>query len=109
MSSEQNLVYRLKEAGTDGVRASLEPIPKPGRGEYLVRIHAISLNYRDYKIANQSFFVQVKFERIPMSDGMHLNHSCMRERREGKERGRERKGGEERGRGKRRFINKFKK
>lgn len=72
MSGEKNLVYRLKEVGVEGVRASEEPIPHPGKGEYLVKIRAVSLNYRDYKIANAAFFVPVALERIPLSDGMFL-------------------------------------
>jgi len=45
------------------------PIPKPGRGQVLVRVHAVSLNYRDLLIASKQYSANVKEGVIPCSDG----------------------------------------
>jgi NADPH:quinone reductase-like Zn-dependent oxidoreductase len=44
-------VYRFDElTGLDGLRMHEEPVPSPQRGELLLRIRAVSLNYRDVAI-----------------------------------------------------------
>lgn len=44
--------YRLnKFAGLDELAIKEGPINPPARGQVAVRIHAVSLNYRDYIIA----------------------------------------------------------
>jgi NADPH:quinone reductase-like Zn-dependent oxidoreductase len=58
--------------GTDGF-ASLKlvdaPDPKPGAGEVLVRIRAVSLNYRDYMNVTGIKGVSGPIPRVPCSDG----------------------------------------
>lgn len=39
--------YRLHAPSLDGLRLDEEPVPTPGAGEVLVRIRAVSLNYKD--------------------------------------------------------------
>jgi NADPH:quinone reductase-like Zn-dependent oxidoreductase len=59
-------VIRLGEQpGLDGLTLSREPIPVPGPGEALVRVHATSLNYHDYIVIAH----MPQPGRIPMSDG----------------------------------------
>ncbi len=62
----------LQITGTDGL-ASLKLVrttqPKPGYGEVLVRIEAVSLNYRDYMNVLGIRGVSGPIPRIPCSDG----------------------------------------
>jgi len=59
-------------AGTEGPK-SLQPVslpePKPGDGEVLLRVRAVSLNYRDYMNVMGIKGVSGPLPRIPCSDG----------------------------------------
>ena len=60
-------------AGSDGFdklyQADL-PDPQPGPGEVLIRIHACSINYRDFAVAAGKYFGgELKEPAIPLSDG----------------------------------------
>ncbi|EHA28080.1 alcohol dehydrogenase [Aspergillus niger ATCC 1015] len=46
-----------------------EPLPSPGQHEVLIRVHAVSLNYRDAVLLRGDFPVNSKEEVIPVSDG----------------------------------------
>lgn len=48
------------------------PIPKPGRGQVLVQIHAVSLNYRDVVSLKGGYPSYVTPNGIPVSDGAGL-------------------------------------
>jgi len=57
-----------------GVDGGLElkkdvPLPKPGRGQVLVRVHATSLNYRDLMILKGQYPVKLLEKGVPLSDG----------------------------------------
>jgi len=43
--------------------------PAPGPGQVLVRVRAISLNYRDYLVALGKYNPKMPLPRVPMSDG----------------------------------------
>ncbi|QAA94213.1 zinc-dependent alcohol dehydrogenase family protein [Pollutimonas thiosulfatoxidans] len=43
--------------------------PEPGHGEVLIRVHAVSLNFRDLLIADGSYGRGTKANVIPVSDG----------------------------------------
>lgn len=45
--AEQNRQWQTRQDGLDKVFQASGPVPKPGAGEVLVRIKAVSLNYRD--------------------------------------------------------------
>ncbi|KAK2611633.1 hypothetical protein N8I77_004964 [Diaporthe amygdali] len=49
--AEQNRKWQTRQDGLDKVFQVAEAVPKPGAGEVLVRIKAISLNYRDTEVA----------------------------------------------------------
>jgi NADPH:quinone reductase-like Zn-dependent oxidoreductase len=58
---------------TTGSKASIElrdeNIPTPGRREVLIKVHAVSLNYRDTALLRGEYPVQTKEDVIPVSDG----------------------------------------
>ena len=60
-------------AGSDGFdKLYIEnlPDPEPGPGEVLIRIHACSINYRDFAVAAGKYFGgALKEPAIPLSDG----------------------------------------
>ena len=61
-------VIRLAAQPTlDTLAVTEEPIPAPGPGEVLLRIHATSLNYHDYLVV--AGLIPQPAGRVPMSDG----------------------------------------
>ena len=62
--------YRLPEfGGPDAVTCEEVPSPIPGPGEVLVRLRAVSLNYRDLLIAKGVYNPRLKLPVIPVCDG----------------------------------------
>jgi NADPH:quinone reductase-like Zn-dependent oxidoreductase len=62
--------FRLHEfGGPDGLRCEELPDPTPGPGQVLVRLRALSLNYRDLLIAKGAYNPRLKRPFIPVSDG----------------------------------------
>ena len=55
--------------GVDSLKAVELPMPKPGRGQVLVKVHSCSLNYRDLAIASGAYRQGSKPDLIPLSDG----------------------------------------
>lgn len=39
--------FLTSDKGLDGLEMSEAPMPSPGKGEVLVEVHSVSLNYRD--------------------------------------------------------------
>ena len=39
--------FLTSDKGLDGLHMSEAPMPSPGKGEVLVEVHSVSLNYRD--------------------------------------------------------------
>ncbi len=66
-------MHAYEIAGANGLESwkSVERAkPEPGRGQVLVKLHAVSLNYRDLLIANGQYPFAVNFgSLIPVSDG----------------------------------------
>jgi len=62
--------YELRETkGIDSLIAVERQVPKPGPGEVLIRVHAVSLNYRDLLIVQGRYARGLKLPVIPVSDG----------------------------------------
>lgn len=55
--------------GPDSLIIKESEIPKPGRGEVLVRVRASSLNFRDLIIFAGQYQPPVQIGRVPLSDG----------------------------------------
>ncbi|KAL4745809.1 hypothetical protein BDW72DRAFT_210998 [Aspergillus terricola var. indicus] len=60
IAGERNSVRNLK--------AFREEIPKPSKYEVLIKVHAVSLNYRDIAVATSQYAFPVKDNVIPCSD-----------------------------------------
>ncbi|WP_374023764.1 NAD(P)-dependent alcohol dehydrogenase [Mycobacterium sp. HNNTM2301] len=62
-------VYRFDNSrGLDGLEIHDEPVPSPQRGELLLKVHAVSLNYRDVAIPLGRYVRQSKSGLVPCSD-----------------------------------------
>jgi NADPH:quinone reductase-like Zn-dependent oxidoreductase len=62
--------YQLSEArGIDALAVVERAVPKPGAGEVLVRVRAVSLNYRDLLIVEGRYGRGAKLPLVPLSDG----------------------------------------
>jgi NADPH:quinone reductase-like Zn-dependent oxidoreductase len=61
--------YRLHEfAGPDAIRREELPSPSPGPGQVLVKVKAVSLNYRDLLISKGLYNPKIPLPLIPLSD-----------------------------------------
>jgi NADPH:quinone reductase-like Zn-dependent oxidoreductase len=62
-------VYRFDNSrGLDGLELHDEPVPSPQRGELLLKIRAVSLNYRDIAIPLGRYVRDSKSGLVPCSD-----------------------------------------
>ena len=62
-------VWQISTFGLDSLEFTERPTPHPGPGEVLVKIHAISFNYRDLLIVKGLYNPKLRLPRIPCSDG----------------------------------------
>ena len=53
----------------EGLRQEETEAPRPGRGQVLVRIRAVSLNYRDLLMVTGNYSRNLKLPLVPLSDG----------------------------------------
>jgi NADPH:quinone reductase-like Zn-dependent oxidoreductase len=61
--------WQIQSFGIDKLAFADLPQPRPGRGEVLVKIHAVSLNYRDLLMVRGHYNPKMALPRIPCSDG----------------------------------------
>jgi NADPH:quinone reductase-like Zn-dependent oxidoreductase len=62
-------VWQIQSFGIDQLVLADLPQPRPGRGEVLVKVHAVSLNYRDLLMVRGHYNPKMGLPRIPCSDG----------------------------------------
>ncbi len=62
-------VWQVPSFGIDSLELAERATPAPGPGEVLVKIHAVSLNYRDLMIVKGAYNPKLRLPRIPCSDG----------------------------------------
>jgi NADPH:quinone reductase-like Zn-dependent oxidoreductase len=61
--------WRIASFGIDKLELAKLPDPQPQRGEVLVRVHAVSLNFRDLMVVLGRYNPKMHLPRIPASDG----------------------------------------
>jgi NADPH:quinone reductase-like Zn-dependent oxidoreductase len=62
-------VWQIQSFGIEQLVLQHLPQPHPGRGEVLVKVHAVSLNYRDLLMVRGHYNPKMSLPRIPCSDG----------------------------------------
>jgi NADPH:quinone reductase-like Zn-dependent oxidoreductase len=63
-------LYEIRETtGIDSLVPAERETPKPRAGQVLIRVHAVSLNYRDLLIVQGRYQRGLKLPLIPLSDG----------------------------------------
>jgi NADPH:quinone reductase-like Zn-dependent oxidoreductase len=62
-------VWQIQSFGIEQLVLQHLPQPHPGPGEVLVRVHAVSLNYRDLLMVQGHYNPEMPLPRIPCSDG----------------------------------------
>jgi NADPH:quinone reductase-like Zn-dependent oxidoreductase len=62
-------VWQIQSFGLDKLALAEVPRPRPGRGEILIKVHAVSLNYRDLLMVGGRYNPKMPLPRIPCSDG----------------------------------------
>src|SRR5690349_19480081 len=61
--------YELRGKGLDTLTLVERPVPRPGPGQVLVRMHAASLNYRDLLVATGRYGRgELRYPLVPLSD-----------------------------------------
>jgi NADPH:quinone reductase-like Zn-dependent oxidoreductase len=58
-----------KQFGLDSLAVAERPQPTPSQGQVLVRMRAVSLNYRDLLVVTGAYDARLALPRIPCSDG----------------------------------------
>src|ERR1700722_1755915 len=61
--------WRISSFGIDNLEAFEAPIPKANAGQVVIRVHAVSLNYRDLMMVKGFYNPKMGLPRIPCSDG----------------------------------------
>lgn len=61
--------WRIPSFGIENLEVATLPDPQPARGEVLVRVHAVSLNFRDLMVTLGKYNPKMRLPRIPCSDG----------------------------------------
>jgi NADPH:quinone reductase-like Zn-dependent oxidoreductase len=62
-------VWQVPSFGIDSLELVDRPSPQPGTGEVVIKIHAVSLNYRDLMMVKGLYNPKLKLPRVPCSDG----------------------------------------
>jgi NADPH:quinone reductase-like Zn-dependent oxidoreductase len=62
-------VWQIQSFGIEQLVFADLPMPRPGRGQVLVKVHAVSLNYRDLLMVRGLYNPKMALPRIPCSDG----------------------------------------
>jgi len=68
MTPKTMRALEAKDFSIDALGVVERPVPKPRRGEILVRIKAASLNYRDLAILVQKYLPTLALPYVPASD-----------------------------------------
>ncbi len=61
--------WQISTFGIDSLEFAERPTPRPGPGEVLVKVRAISFNYRDLLMVKGLYNPKMRLPRVPCSDG----------------------------------------
>ncbi len=61
--------FEIQKFGLDNLTLAERPDPQPGHGQVLIRIRAVSLNFRDHLMVAGAYNPKQKLPLIPCSDG----------------------------------------
>lgn len=61
--------WQIPSFGIDALQLVEKETPAPQAGQVLVRVHAVSLNYRDLMVTDGRYNPKLKMPRVPCSDG----------------------------------------
>ncbi len=61
--------WRISSFGVDNLESFEAPVPVPGNGQVVIKVHAASLNYRDLMMVKGFYNPKMALPRIPCSDG----------------------------------------
>jgi NADPH:quinone reductase-like Zn-dependent oxidoreductase len=62
-------LWRIPAFGIDNLELTETAAPEPKAGEVLVKVHAVSLNYRDLLVTLGRYNPKMTLPRVPLSDG----------------------------------------
>ncbi|HVC46914.1 MAG TPA: NAD(P)-dependent alcohol dehydrogenase [Terracidiphilus sp.] len=62
-------VWQIPSFGVDSLELAERPMPAPAAGEVLIRVQAVSFNYRDLMVVKGLYNPKLKLPRVPCSDG----------------------------------------
>lgn len=62
-------VWQISSFGVENLEFVERPDPEPGPGQVVVRVHAISFNFRDLMMVKGLYNPKLRLPRIPCSDG----------------------------------------
>lgn len=62
-------LFELRAFGLENLKLVERPTPEPAADEVLVRIRAVSLNFRDQLVIQGKYNPRMKLPRVPVSDG----------------------------------------
>ena len=62
-------LFELRAFGLEHLERSDRPVPEPAADEALVRLRAVSLNFRDLLVVQGKYNPRMKLPRVPVSDG----------------------------------------
>jgi NADPH:quinone reductase-like Zn-dependent oxidoreductase len=61
--------YEIRDFSIDELKIVDRPVPKPGHGQVLVKVSAVSLNYRDLLVIKGLYSRHLPLPLVPFSDG----------------------------------------
>jgi NADPH:quinone reductase-like Zn-dependent oxidoreductase len=62
-------LFELQAFGLDHLQRAKRPAPEPGADEVMIRLRAVSLNYRDLLVVQGKYNPRMTLPRVPLSDG----------------------------------------
>jgi len=62
-------LFELQAFGLDHLQRAGRPAPEPGADEVMIRLRAVSLNYRDLLVVQGKYNPRLTLPRVPLSDG----------------------------------------